>query len=175
MDETKNELTMRAIYDEFCSVFLTGKNLEHFLIYVCNASTMETTDPISNMVVLVVSSPVCISLSNTGVKAFKTSSIATIPYYLLEKSQESVVMKLCDYMKNTGEFNISSDSTGGFIVKFPQAANTYFVDKKQTMVCLQNAIDGTVGYGDVEVKKRVYQILSQRISALTVLPQNRKS
>jgi hypothetical protein len=126
------------------------------------------------MVLLVLSSPISITLSNVGVKAFKTSSVPTIPYYLLDPSQEKIVLRLCDFMKRTGECHVASDSTGGFTVKFPQPNTTIFVDKKEAMQCLSDAIDSTAGYGDADVKRKVFQIISQRIGALTVLPQARK-
>ena len=171
----QDDLAISGLYDEFYTAFLKGKNLEHFLIYICNASTMDTTDPISNMIVLVLSSPVCISLSNIGVRVFKTTSIATIPYYLLDRTQEQIVHRLCTFMKNSGECSVISDSSGGFTVKFPPSATPLFADKQDVMQSLQDAINGTVGYGDDEVKNRVFQIISQRISALTVLPQARKN
>lgn len=161
---------IHAMYEEFVRVFLSGDSLEHFLIYTCNASSVENSDPISNTVVLLLSSPVSISFSHVGVRAFKTTSVATLPYHLLDLEQCNLVRKMLHLMKDGLECQISSDASGGFSVQFPQPTTHTFLNKTEVMDRLSRAVNSTSGYKDGDAKERVFSILSQRIGALTVVP-----
>eukprot|EP00961_Rhodomonas_salina_P241310 3260524-Rhodomonas_salina.1 len=120
---------MLGLYKEFVDVFLAEESLERFIVYTCNANSADNSDPITNTVVLLLSSPVCISLSHVGVRAFKTTSIATLPYHLLDAAQCSLVQKMLECMKAGAACSIASDANGGFSVHFAQPREHVFVDK----------------------------------------------
>eukprot|EP00961_Rhodomonas_salina_P249697 3375336-Rhodomonas_salina.3 len=165
---------VELLYQEFVQLFLTGVNLERFLIYMCNAAPADSTDPISNTVVTILSSPINISLCNVGVKAFKTTNLAALPYYLLDKQQADFIRKLVDAVQQGLNCTVSSDSNGGFYLRFPSLVQHMHVDKQSVLDHLSNAILNTSGYGDAATKKRVVDILIQRIGVLTVIPSMKK-
>ncbi len=157
-------------YNSFVSVFLKAANLERFVIYACNASKLDNTDPISNIIVAIVSSPISISFSNVGIRAFKSTSIAALQYYLLDQKQcnfiKNLITAILDGSLNTG---ITSDANGGFILRiFPPKTNI-FVEKNEVLQALSRAVRNVSGYGDAIVKERVFSILSQRISAMVTM------
>eukprot|EP00961_Rhodomonas_salina_P090207 1213268-Rhodomonas_salina.1 len=120
------------------------------------------------------SSPIAISLSNVGVRAFKNTSIATLPYVLLDEKQAQCVRDLLEHIRQGVSSTITSDANGGFLVRLPVPATNIFVDRNAVMQHLANAIHSTPGYGDKDVKDRVFSVLSQRISALTTVPTTKK-
>lgn len=74
---------------------VAGVENQRFLIYACNASNENDTDPITTTIVAMLSSPVHISLSNIGVRAFKNTSLPPLPYYLMDSAQVSTACKKC--------------------------------------------------------------------------------
>jgi len=164
--------TVESLYDSFIDIFMTGSNLEHFLIHSCNASGADNADPITNTVVAVMSSPIHISLSNVGVRAFKNNNIATLPYVLLQDNQVSFVVKTLASIRHGLVTSANSDANGGFVVRIPPPSKNKFVDKAVVMSHLRDAIGKTSGYGSRETKQTVFEIISQRVHAMTTLPKN---
>jgi hypothetical protein len=160
-----------SLYDSFIDVFFTGDNLEHFLIHSCNASGADNADPITNTVVSIMSSPIFISLSNVGVRAFKNNSIATLPYVLLQQDQVEFVVKILASIRNGVVTNANSDANGGFVVRLQSPSKNRFVNKSLIMDHLRIAIGKSSGYGSKETKQTVFEIISQRVYAMTTLPK----
>jgi hypothetical protein len=159
-----------SLYDAFMEIFLTGSNLEHFLIHSCNASATDNTDPITNTIVAMMGSPICISLSNVGVRGFKNTSIATLPYVLLQEDQVNFVTKLLASVRHGIVASSNSDANGGFVLRLPPPSKNKFVDKILIMEHLQIAIGKSSGYGTKETKQNVYDIIAQRVHAMITLP-----
>jgi hypothetical protein len=172
-DETPEDFfeSIDRLYDTFIDVFFTGSNLEHFLIHSCNASGADNADPITNTVVSIMSSPVCISLSNVGVRAFKNNSIATLPYVLLQQDQVAFVVKLLASVHHGLVINMNSDANGGFVVRLQSPPKNKFVDKNLIMDHLRAVIGKSSGYGSKETKQNVFEIISQRVNAMITLPK----
>eukprot|EP00961_Rhodomonas_salina_P029021 391448-Rhodomonas_salina.2 len=164
------------MYNEFAAIFLTGANLQQFLIYTCNAAPAANNDPISNTVVSVLTSPLSISLSNVGVRAFKNTDLAPIPYYLLGPRQCAFIRRVVQKI-NDGELTslASSNANGGFLLRIPPQSAHVFVDKPLVMQHLSKAILGCTGHGDTMTKQRVVDILKQRIGVLTVVPSSKST
>ncbi len=160
-----------SLYDAFIEIFLTGPNLEHFLIHSCNASATDNNDPITNTIVAIMGSPICISLSNVGVRGFKNTSIATLPYVLLQEDQVNFVTKLLASVRRGIAASSNSDANGGFVVRLPAPSKNKFVEKGLIMEHLQIAIGKSSGYGTKETKQNVYDIISQRVHAMITLPK----
>jgi hypothetical protein len=168
---TASAMTTTTLYQNFTRVFLSGVNLERFIVYCCNAASMDNPDPISSTIVTVLSTPVSISMSDVGIRMFKTTTIAPIPYYLLDESQCEFIRGLMEQaVKQTVPCNISSGHDGGFLLRIPPPPQHVFVEKAQVSLCLTRAIHGANGYGDDSIKEKVLAILFQRISALAVIP-----
>jgi len=145
--------------------------LERFIVYTCNAAPMDSNDPIANTVAMMLSSPICITLSEVGVRAFKPNTVATIPYYLLDAHQTAFVRRLTSMMLRGLNCTFSSGSDGGFVMRVPVPHPQVFIDKTAVSNCLAGAIFNASGYGGPEVKKTVLSILFQRITALASMPQ----
>jgi hypothetical protein len=149
--------------------------MQHFLIYACNAAESESQDPISNTVVAIMSSPVAIAFSNVGVRAFKNTSIATLPYQVLSAEQADLVRDLLQEINNGLAVSNSSDANGGFLLRMPTPPSNMFVDRGEVMQKLRASIMSANGYGSEEVKERVYAILAQRINACTTLAPSKRA
>ena len=158
------------IYTEFVRIFFTGANLQRFLIYTCNACPTENNDPITNTIVSILASPIHISFSEIGVRAFKQTTIATLPYYLLNEEQCNFVRYVIQHIIDGMPCSVMSGSVGGFMLKLTPPHQQIMVDKKKISEALVHAIQGVSGYGDVEMKERVISILFQRITALAAMP-----
>jgi hypothetical protein len=163
-------------YNSFVSAFLKSENLERFVIYACNASKLDNTDPISNIIVAIVSSPLSISFSNVGIRVFKSTSIAALPYYLLDQKQCKFIKSLIAAVLD-GSLNISitSDANGGFILRVLPPKTNMFVEKNDVLQALSRAVRNVSGYGDTVVKERVFSILSQRISAMVTMSSSKST
>lgn len=158
------------IYTEFVRIFFTGTNLQRFLIYTCNACPNESNDPITNTIVSILSSPIHISFSEIGVRAFKQTTIATLPYYLLDEEQCNFIRYVVQHIIDGMPCSVMSGSVGGFMLKLNPPHQQIMVDKKKISEALVQAIKGVSGYGDMEMKERVISILFQRITALATMP-----
>lgn len=163
--------TPQVLYQQFLEIFLTGESLQNFLIYVCNATPPDNSDPITNTIVSVLSSPISLSFSEVGVRAFKTTNVATLPYYLLNAKQGAWVRKVVGYFTR-GDIptSVTSGSDGGFMLRFSPPSTPLLVDKQEVSNALANMIVGSSGYGDSDVKNKIVFILYQRITAHSTMP-----
>ena len=183
MQATKNTENERAqppepenahrVYQNFVQVFLTARNLQRFIIYACNASTADNSDPITFTVVAMLSSPVNISLSNVGVRAFKNPSIPPLPYYLLDVSQCAFVRDLMALVQqNESMATVSSDTNSSFVLRLQQPSQNMMIDKEAVMHALSETVMHAKPYGTAATKKRVLAVLTQRIGSMVMLQKS---
>eukprot|EP00961_Rhodomonas_salina_P291809 3932346-Rhodomonas_salina.3 len=121
------------------------------------------------------STPIYISLSEIGIRMFKTTSIAPIPYYLLDNAQCDFVRAYLTSVSEGAPCNISSGPDGGFVLRIPPPVQNIFTDKTEVCNCLKHAIHNASGYGDKQIKEKVLSILFQRISALATIPMQKNN
>eukprot|EP00961_Rhodomonas_salina_P024300 327276-Rhodomonas_salina.3 len=161
------------LYSKFVNVFLSGVNLERFLVYACNTPMTDNSDPISAMVVAMLSSPIHISLSSTGVHSFKSTLVPVLPYSLLDQEQCDFIRWLLSRTNKTIPVSISSDAHGGFTMKIQQSNTHVFVSKDEVLKQLSACIHKSNGYGDSIMKDHIMSILTQRISTMAMIPHDK--
>ena len=64
---------MKKMPARIIAEFLTGKNLRKMFSHLCNNASGQVTDPISDTVVMMLTCPVQLILTEVGVSLFKVS------------------------------------------------------------------------------------------------------
>lgn len=86
--------TMAVVVERIIAEFLTGKNLRKMFSHLCNNASGQVTDPISDTVVMMLTCPVQMILTEVGVALFKDRPTYLYPFSAMDHAQRYFVEEL---------------------------------------------------------------------------------
>lgn len=107
--------------NEIADAFLGDSALKHTMCVLCNGRDQLCTDPISETLIVMHTSPVSVMLTDTGVILFRTHPMMVVPYTSMDKAQlkllESFVQQFL--AAKGGECGGHGEIRGGYIAVPP--------------------------------------------------------
>ena len=96
-------------------LFLRGENLEHAINTLCNHREGQCSDPITNTLSLMMTTPVCISVSEGGLSPFEKRPDLILPYNGMTKDQLEYIEEIVQRVQDHCQGGKGVSSLGGFI------------------------------------------------------------
>jgi hypothetical protein len=71
---------MTIDYDAFATLFLTGTHLQNVLCHLCNQSAGLVSDPITETLTVMATTPLALVITEAGMAMFKDKPTMVMPY-----------------------------------------------------------------------------------------------
>jgi hypothetical protein len=155
---------------DFSDLFLCGRDLQNVICHFCNQSTGACSDPITETLTIMATTPIAVVITEAGVSVFKNQPAMVIPYSAMNASQllylkhivEALVRDSTEsHLKMKGHVQMG----GGCIVMIPSQKDQrdFIIDQKDLLHAFVEGIHTSVGYNNW-TKKAFCGILIQRLA-----------
>jgi hypothetical protein len=105
--------------DEVFDAFLAPPALARTLVHLINNSCHFFSDSLTEVVTVVLKSPLSVVLNDKGVALFKSNYAISILYKQLNPRQVKAITELCEERMTTGNFFVNQQRVCGVAVHFP--------------------------------------------------------
>jgi hypothetical protein len=156
--------------DEFSRIFLNDDSLLHLVCHLCNQSLGHVSDPITETLTIIATTPLTIVITEAGVAMFKNQPTMVLPYNNMTAEQllyvkgvvDSIVEKSTD---DNMQLKRHVQMGGGCIVMVPIQTRTkdLIVDSKDLLQAFVRGVAGGKQYNNW-TKKALCNIILQRLS-----------
>lgn len=162
--------------DEFIDKFLTGKSLQDVVCLLCNQCCGLSTDPITDTLVVVATTPICVVVTETGLSLFQNQPSMVFPYSHMSRDQLDFVNEKVKIVLELSRENHSNakgqiQMGGGCILMItPQSKHS---GRILNAVDIVNAFVDSVIKSDKQdnwCKKAICNIILQRVSCAVNMP-----
>jgi hypothetical protein len=77
--------------DDFVAMFLVGEALQRILVHSCNHATSFVNDPVTDIVSVMLTTPVCPVFSTSALMMFRDHAHISLPYTYMTDAQRAYV------------------------------------------------------------------------------------
>ena len=157
-----------ALRDSYIEMISQDAFLRKIIVYMVNHRVQDFSDPLTNTLVLMATSPVQMVCCESGILPFKTSLLPVIPYALLSKEDnlliQNIISKLPDHllhetMESSGQYTLSA---------------FHVLPSCKALLCKQKLLLNFVHvmfhnnniYSDISICKTLCNIILQRFMAI---------
>jgi hypothetical protein len=165
-------------YDTLFKLFLTGANLQNIICHLCNQSAGLVSDPITETLTVIATTPLSLVITEAGIVIFKDRPNMVFPYTNMNSEQLIYVKGLVD--------NLVENSTGdnqklkgrvqmgrGCIIMMPSPTHHQeFIIKKEDLLYAFIECINKSHYYNQWTKKSLCSIIMQRLSCTVNLPKD---
>lgn len=110
------------LFERYTRLFFEGENLQKMLTYMCNACTMEITDPIPTTLTMFLTSNITLALTKVGLMPFKDMPMAIYPYARMTNEQKQLLLEYTDAIEREQAGSISTQMGGGCVLALTKKA-----------------------------------------------------
>lgn len=170
-------MIMLVDLEEFSTVFLTGKNLENLVCHLCNQCTGLVTDPITETLTVIATTPLSIVITEAGVAMFKNQPAMVWPYVHMTSDQLRYLKVI---MEGLVEYSCTENCRmqrhvqmgGGCIVMIPsyKQQKDVLINCKDMVHAFIASIDKSPAYTNW-TKKALSGIIIQRLACTVNIPK----
>jgi hypothetical protein len=174
------DFSMMIDYDVFSKIFLTGTNLQNVICHLCNQGGGLVSDPITETLSVMATTPISLVITEAGVAMFKNKPTMVFPYSNMNSEQLLYITKLVDTLvQNSTEENLKLKGHvqmgGGCIIVIPtQTHHQDFIVKKNDLLhaFVESVYKSQRNNYTPWTKKALCSIILQRLSCTTNLPKD---
>jgi hypothetical protein len=163
---------------EFVAVFLTGNNLENLICHLCNQCTGLVSDPITETLTVLTTTPLSIVITEAGVAMFKNQPAMVWPYVYMTTEQltylKGVVDGLADYScTDSSRLQRHIQMGGGCIVMIPSSKQhkDVILCNSEVVHAFVNSINKSAHYTQW-TKKALSGVIIQRLACTINIPKD---
>jgi hypothetical protein len=161
------------LWQRYIQLFLTDDGLKHMLVYMCNACTMEISDPVTYTILMFINTPVSFSVTQIGLMPFKDIGTAIFPYNKMTNEQKLFIIEYLDYLEQNAMGNVSTQMGGGCIVsmnssKYPCT----YLEQTDVIVCFCKTVMEHPNYSSEQSKLNICNIVIQQVGVRVALSKN---
>jgi hypothetical protein len=156
---------------ELSAKFLTGTNLQNVVCHLCNQSAGLVSDPITETLTVMATTPVSVVITEAGVALFKNRPTMVLPYTSMTSEQ---LLYLRDVINTVAEDTITNDVKGrvqmggGCIVTMSQQSNATdcLISQKDLLEAFVQGVYNSKDYNNW-TKKALCGVIIQRLCCST--------
>lgn len=175
---------------KFISLFLEGEQLQKVMKYLCETSLGQVTDPITDVVCVMITSPLAFVITEVGVAPFKDKFTHVYPYSHMNREQRAFIRSVVEShrdsagsVSNTKNATASLQMGGGCIIEIPnsdhannkgqQRNQPLYLKAENVLECLCRSVIGnsTTSGGEKWKRHGVCSIILQRVSSSIHIPR----
>lgn len=172
-----NSAKLAAIRDSYIELISRDAFLRKIIVYFVNHRVQDFTDPLTNTLVLMATSPIQMVFCESGLLPFKTSLLPVIPYTLLAPEenifiQNEIMAQLPDNlmhetMESSGQYTLS--------VFHALSSKTYLCKRQLLLNFVHVMFYNNNIYSDATICKTLCNIILQRFMAIVSVPSEMAS
>ena len=158
---------------EFSDMFLTGVDLENVICHMCNQSAGLVSDPITETLMIMATTPVCVVFTEAGLAMFRDKPTMVMPYMNMTPVQLMYIKKIVENIVEATECKDNNirgqvQMGGGCIILIPMQKTKwdFIIDKEKLMKAFVTSIDKSKDYNNW-TKRALCSIIMQRLSCST--------
>jgi hypothetical protein len=170
-------ISMIIDYDIFCKVFLTGINLQNVLCYLCNQSAGLVSDPITETLTVLASTPLSLVITEAGIAIFRDKPTMVYPYSSMNSEQLLYIKQIVDTLVQNSQVDNPKlkghiQMGGGCIIALPSQTchKDFILEKNDLLHAFIESVNKSNGYNNW-TKKALCSIIMQRLACTTNLPK----
>ena len=157
-----------ALRDSYIEMIGQDAFLRKIIVYMVNHRVQDFSDPLTNTLVLMATSPVQMVCCESGILPFKTSLLPVIPYALLSKEDnlliQNIISKLPDHllhetMESSGQYTLSAFNV------LP-SCKSLLCKRKLLLNFVHVMFHNNNIYNDISICKTLCNIILQRFMAI---------
>ena len=151
----------------FIDLFLKEDALCHIVAYMCNNTQGLVTDPITNVLYSMITSPIQIVLTQVGVAPFKDKNTLVFPYRLMNEDQKSFIRSFVQDMEYEITGTIASVQIGGgCMLNKSTNGQDIFLDYVHVLTAFCNNVSKSKTHQNPAIQRAICNIIIQRIGSL---------
>lgn len=171
--------------------FLTGKNLRKVMAHLCNSyHGNNTSDPITDTVVMMLTCPINLIITEVGVALFQGKPTALYPFSKMDVDQiyyVEEVVRSCLLRCNSVGLHTDHHAMvqmGGGCILYTKTMNSrqqhnhqgpmLLLDPLEVLRCTCDCIFASKDYSDTEIRKVICSIVLQRVCCMATIKQKDK-
>jgi hypothetical protein len=160
--------SLRESYIEFAS---QDNFLRKIIVYMVNHRVQDFSDPLTNTLVLMATSPIQMVCCESGIIPFKTSLLPVIPYALLSSEENLFIQNIISQLSD-GVMHETMESSGQYTLSvFHALSSPVFICKKQLLLNFMYVMfNNNNTYCDTAICKTLCNIILQRFMARVPVP-----
>jgi len=144
------------VYQRFMDCFFSKENIRNTLIVLCQNNPHEA-DPISNTIIIILTTPLEIQLIANGIQLFKDKGLI-YPYQYMNSNQREFLLEIINMdSKNWLSYE--------FCLQWKCKGAPMYVDHLEILKTLCELIQGSKKYTDARSKLAITNIILQRVHA----------
>ena len=165
-------------YNTFIELFLKGTNLRNVVCHLCNQHVGASSDPITETLTVIATTPLSVVITEAGVAMFKDKPTMVLPYTNMNAEQLLYIKNLVDGLVKTSTdgnltFKGHVQMGGGCIVMLPSETNheEFVIKHGELLHAFIDAVNQSNNY-NAWTKKALCSIIMQRVSCTVNLPKD---
>jgi hypothetical protein len=162
---------------EFSELFLTNGNLENVVCHMCNQSAGIVADPITETLMVMLTTPLSVVITEAGVAIFRNQPAMVLPYVNMNSEQLLYIQKTVDTLVNNSveenmELKGHIQMGGGCIVMVPNQKKykDFIIDNEALLHAFITSVGKSKQY-DTWTKRALSSIIIQRLSCTVNIPK----
>jgi hypothetical protein len=153
--------------EEMMELFFSDTCLPILIAYFCRMTIGQNSDPITETVVAMISSPVSIMLTQVGIAPFKEHPSLVYPYRFLNDEQRTFLKNFVTYTQENAVGSIASVQVGGGCMLYRKAiSKPVYLDPYRVISSLCQSIIGNRHGTEMRNRSAVCSIMLQRIGGV---------
>jgi hypothetical protein len=164
-------------YDIFSKLFLTGIHLQNIICHLCNQSAGLVSDPITETLTVIATTPLSLVITEAGMAMFKDKPTMVVPYANMNSEQLLYVKNLVQtIVDGSTEDNLNLKGHvqmgGGCIIMIPSQTHhhDWIVKKNDLLHAFVESVNKSNHYNQW-TKKALCSIIMQRLSCTINIPK----
>jgi hypothetical protein len=153
---------------DMVDLFFTGSDLANMISYFCKISVAQSRDPIADTVVVMISSPLVVMLTQVGLAPFKNNPSYVYPYKFLSDIQREFLKGFVQSITDNAATGVVSMQVGGGCILYKKSStrNPVYLDSYNVITSLCNGIIGNRSKNDHRNRIAVCNVILQRIGGV---------
>lgn len=158
---------MDTSQQELMQLFFVDQKLSTLISYFCKITVGQSSDPIAETIVAMISSPVVLMLTQVGIAPFREHPSYVYPYRFLDEEQREFLRRFVTSTADNAAGSIASTQVGGgcMLYKKPQSKPMY-LDTYNVIAALCDGIVGSRTGVDKKFRLAVCSVVLQRIGGI---------
>jgi len=171
VSEHSKAITRSEIFNRFIQLFMTGERLKRMMIYICNACTADIRDPITHTICLLLTSPIVLNITKTGLAPFRGSNTSVLPYSSMDKEQKEFLLECLDIMQSRDMAVLSTQMGGGGMATLVNEEKRY-ISQAEVLTQFCVAVNETSVLKKKIMKENLCNMVIQKVCSVVHIPRS---
>lgn len=160
------------LFGRFLELFMTGERLRRMMVYICNACTADIRDPITHTVCLLLTSPIVLNITKTGLAPFRGSNTSVYPYGCMDREQVEFLLECLDVMQRGDLAVLSTQMGGGGMATLVVHEEKRYASQAEVLTQLCIAVGETQVLKKRVMKENLCNMVIQKVCSVVHIPRS---